>query len=204
MLVHDVMTSPAVTVHLDTPLHQVAHLLDENSVTAVPVVDGHNRLVGVVGEVDVLLDAVPGEARHHQVGHPVARGPYVTRAADVMDFHPVTVGPRTELAEATELMTGSSLKSLPVVDRGVVVGVVSRRDVVRVLARSDAEIAAEVRGLLRDLPAGWVVDVEEGVVLASGPDDDQGRDTVRALATTVPGVVAVRFQDPVTDRQTTS
>ena len=194
MLVRDVMTSPAVTVPPDMPLKRVAHLLDEHSVTALPVVDRSNRIVGVISEADVVLEAVPHDPRAHQILHPVGRDPYFTRAADVMNFHPVTVGPGTDLAEATELMTSTSVKSLPVVEDGVVVGVVSRRDVVRVLARADDVIAAEVDELLRGLAEDWLVDVEEGVVLAEGPDDERERDIVRSLASTVPGVVAVRFR----------
>jgi CBS domain-containing protein len=193
MLVRDVMTSPAVTVSLDTPIKQVAHVLDQHAITALPVVDGRNRIVGVVSEADVLLESVPPDPRAHEIVHPVPSGPSFSRAEDVMSFHPVTVAPSTDLAEATELMTSATVKSLPVVDDGVVVGVVSRRDVVRVLARADAAIAAEVGELLRSLDEVWPVDVEDGVVLAEGPDDERGRDVVRALATTVPGVVAVRF-----------
>lgn len=193
MLVTDVMTSPAVTVHLDTPLRRVAHLLDDHAITTLPVVDGHNCLVGVISEADVLLDSVPPRWTH-ALGHPPGGESYVTRVADVMNFHPVTVEPGTDLTEVTRLMTGSSLRSLPVVEGGVVVGVVSRLDVLRVLARGDAEIAAEVGALLQGLEDDWLVAVEDGVVQASGPDDAHARDTVRSLATTVPGVVAVRFR----------
>lgn len=203
MLVTDVMTSPAVTVHLDTPLRRVAHLLDEHAITTLPVVDGHNCLVGVISEADVLLDTVP-QRWSHDAGHPAASGPYVTRVADVMNFRPVTIGPRAELAEVTELMTRTSLKSLPVVDDGVVVGVVSRRDIVRVLARADAEIAAEVARLLRGPDRDWEVHVEDGVVVVSGADDPEQHEVARALAVTVPGVVAVRFRSPTTSQGTRS
>lgn len=193
MLVSEVMTSPAVTVQRETSLKRVAQLLDEHSVTALPVVEDDGTIVGVISEADVVLEALPHDPRAHDNPQPVARGPAFTCAGDVMNFHPVTVGPRTDLAEATELMTSTSVKSLPVVDGGVVVGMVSRRDVIRVLAHSDEIISAGLDDLLRSLEGDWLVEVDAGVVTAQGPDDERERDIVRAIVATVPGVVALRF-----------
>ena len=194
MLVRDVMTSPAVTIAPDLALRRVAQLLDRHAITAVPVVDQGNRLVGLVSEADLVLDSVPPDARTGALREHAARGPWVTRAADVMTFDPVSVDPAADLAEAERLMTSRSVKSLPVVDEGVVVGVVSRRDVVHVLARGDDAIAADVAEQLHGVEADWRIAVEEGVVLAEGPDDEHAREAVRRLVTGVPGVTAVRFR----------
>jgi CBS domain-containing protein len=193
MLVRDVMTSPVVTVRPNLPLKQVARLLDSHSVTALPVIDTHGRILGVISEADVLLEAVPRDPRLHEIPTGFAETPAFVRTADVMNHHPITVSPTTDVADAVDLMTSTSVKSLPVVENDVVVGVVSRRDVVRLLARTDENLAAEVDELLRDLDDDWMIDVHDGVVLATGPDDQHQRDLVRGLAATVPGVVAVRF-----------
>jgi CBS domain-containing protein len=193
MLVRDVMTSPAVTAHPDLPLKRVAQLLDEHAVTALPVVDDGGRIVGVISEADVVLEALPRDPRAHANPHHLGRSPHFARAADVMNHHPITVRPDTDLVEATELMTSRTIKSLPVVHDGVVVGVVSRHDVVAVLAREDQAIEAELDDLVRNLGNDWLVRVKNGVVTADGPADERERELMRTVAATVPGVVAVRF-----------
>jgi CBS domain-containing protein len=110
-----------------------------------------------------------------------------------MNYHPVTVHPDTDLAEAIDLMTSTTIKSLPVVHDGVVVGVVSRRDVVTVLAREDQAIATELGKLVRDLGTDWLIRVTNGIVTTEGPADERERELMRTVAATVPGVVAVRF-----------
>jgi predicted transcriptional regulator len=111
---------------------------------------------------------------------------------DVMSSRPLVVTGDTELAEAVEIMTSSVVKSLPVVDRGRLVGVVSRRDVVAMLAREDSRIEADIDAVLRDLGRDLMVTVEEGVVTVEGVADDREARLVEALAGTVPGVIGVR------------
>jgi CBS domain-containing protein len=104
------------------------------------------------------------------------------------------VRPDADLASAVELLSGTVVKSLPVVDHGRVVGVVSRRDVVAVLARSDRRIEAEVDELLRSAGLESDVDVRDGIVFVGGPTDPHQQETARILAATVQGVVGVRFR----------
>ena len=193
MLVRDVMTSPAVTVRPNLSLKGVARLLDAHSVTALPVVDTHGGIVGVISEADVILEVVPRDPRMHEIPGSLPEAPPFARTADVMSHRPITVSPAADVADAVELMTSTSVKSLPVVENGVVVGVVSRRDVVRALARTDEDIAAEVDELVRGLDQDWLVDVQDSVVTAAGPDDERAREIVRRLAVSVTGVTGVRF-----------
>lgn len=193
MLVREVMTSPAVTVRPQATLKQVARLLDEHSITALPVVDDAGRLVGVVSEADVLLESLPPDPRAHERPTGEHPGPYLTRVSDVMSAHPVTVSTYTDVSEAAELMTSTTVKSLPVVDDGVVVGVLSRRDLIAVLARSDEAISAELDELFRNLGEDWLVEVEDGVVRVEGPTTERQRDLARTLAGTVRGAVGIRF-----------
>ena len=100
------------------------------------------------------------------------------------------------------MLTSTMVKSLPVVDHGLVVGVVSRKDVVHLLARRDESIRAELDELVRSEGADWQVDVTDGVVLVSGPADEHQSGVAEALAGSVRGVVGVRVSRapvPLTD-----
>ena len=67
MLVREVMTSPALTVHTQTPIDEAISLLDQHAITMVPVVSGAGVLVGVLSEADVVRDALPPDARTHLI-----------------------------------------------------------------------------------------------------------------------------------------
>jgi CBS domain-containing protein len=189
MIVADVMSSPVVTIGPGQSTKDALKLLDEHAVTSLPVVaDGH--LVGVVSEADLIRETIPRDLDHH-VGRLPAESPAVDtalRVADVMTNSPLSVRPETDLAVATELLTSTGVKSLPVVDAiDRVVGMVSRRDVVHVLAREDGAIEAEVDDKLR-LRGDWLVEVDDGVVTIEGPVTAAQRAYARATAYGVPGV----------------
>lgn len=190
MLVRDVMTSPAVTVLASTSVKQGLKLLDRHHVTAMPVTDAQGALVGIVSEVDLLRDAVRHDDRAHMIPHeePDQRP---RRVEDVMSTLSMTVTSETDLSDAVELMTSTAVKSLPVVDGGRVVGVVSRSDVVHLLARSDEHIRGEVDELLRSAELECEVEVDEGVVRIGGPADPHERRIVEVIAGSVPGVISV-------------
>ena len=193
MLVREAMSTQVVGITPDASLHHAAEVLATYRVTALPVVDAHDRLVGVLSEADVVRDALVADQRAHMLLVPVREGAGATAVRDVMTPMPVTVGPDDDLAEAVQLMTDVTVKSLPVVERGRVVGMVSRADVVRQLARRDGRVRAEIDDLIRREELDWMVDVVDGVVTLEGPEDEHERRLARALATSVPGVVAVRF-----------
>jgi CBS domain-containing protein len=114
-----------------------------------------------------------------------------------MSTHVVTTSPETDLAEAVELLTSTTVKSLPVVDhRGRLLGVLSRSDVVSLLATADTRIEAQVDELLRSSGLdGWLVEVQDGTVSLQGPDDATDAMVARLLARTVPGVLEVSLRD---------
>ena len=189
MLVRDVMTSPAVTVTPYTTAHEALRLLDECHITALPVVDDDGVVVGVVSEAD-LLALIP-DGRHSDPLAPV--GAAATRRVRELMTHPaVTVDADSKVIAAVELMRSSVMKSLPVVLNGRIVGVVSRSDLVRVLAHTDDRIRYDVIGLFRADGANWLVDVSDGVVTISGPVTDRQRRDAEAIARSVTGVVDVR------------
>jgi CBS domain-containing protein len=194
MIAADVMSSPAVTVRPEDSIKDALRLLDDHSLTALPVVsDG--RLVGVLSEADVIRDGVPRDLTHHLGTLPVDAEQSGSRVvADLMNHHPVHVAPETDLSVVAALLDGTTVKSLPVVDADrAVVGVVSRRDIVHVLARADEEIEADLDDRLR-LRGDWLVEVEDGVATIDGPETDAQRAFARATAYTVPGVRQVRLR----------
>lgn len=193
MLVRDVMTSPAVTVSAQASVKEGLRLLDRHRVTALPVVGGDGHLLGVVSEVDLLQDLVRPDDRTRLTPHEETASP-PHRIEEVMSTMAMTVAPDSDLSEAVELMTSTAVKSLPVVERGRVVGVVSRSDVVHLLARSDDHIAAEVDEMLRSAGLDYEVDVEDGQVLLIGSVDPHERKVAEVVAGAVTGVLAVRFE----------
>ena len=192
MLVREVMSSPAVTVSASTSVLAALRLLDEHGITALPVVDDHGRIVGVASEADLIRDAVLPDGRAHMVPVRVSETAPARSVAEVMTRAPLTVSSGSDVAEAVDLMTSTVVKSLPVVEGDQVVGVVSRKDVVHVLARHDDSIRREVDELIRSEGDDWLVDVADGVVHVSGPIGEHERRIAMVLAGSVAGVVAVR------------
>ena len=150
------------------------------------------------GMLSVALDTrgadVPekrGPERPVQVSSAVAS----RRVGEVMSTMPLTVAPESDLAEAVALLVETQVKSLPVVSHDRLVGVLSRRDLVRALARQDDQIEAQVDELLRSATLECEVTVVDGVVQIGAADDPRVRAVARSLAGTVPGVVAIAFTE---------
>jgi CBS domain-containing protein len=193
MLIRDLMTAPAMTVSRATPISAVLQLLDDAKITSVPVVDRHGTLVGIVSEADVVEDENLIDDR---VPVTVLRVPGPTpprRVADVMTHLVVTVRPDDDLEAALDLMRATMMKSLPVVEHDRVVGIISRSDVIHLLAGRDRRIQAEVTDLLRSEAADWRVEVQDGIVTITGPVDARERHLAEVLSGTVRGVVGVQI-----------
>jgi CBS domain-containing protein len=196
MLVREVMSNECITVPIGSPVKSALALLASAGITSMPVVSPSGKLRGIVSEADLIRDGVDADARRHEIPREtllVDRPGYVD---DVMTTHVISVGPDTDLAEAVELMTSTSVKSLPVLDRhGRAVGMVSRSDVVRMLARADDDLERDVEAALASVGLhDWLVEVDDGTVELVAPRravDDRG--LARVVAGTVPGVVNVRI-----------
>ena len=178
--VRDVMTVKVVTVDEHAAFKEVARLLTERRVSALPVQDGQGRVVGVVSEADLILkeefpEGPPGgrllQGRRRRETRAKAAG---GTAAELMTSPAVTIGPDAGLAEAARLLHHHGIKRLPVVDpAGPLLGIVSRADLLKVFLRADAEIAQEVRQevLMRAMwvnPDTVTVTVHDGIVTLSG------------------------------------
>ena len=194
MRTRDVMSSPVVTVASDAHLKDVAATLVERGINAVPVVEDGDRLVGIVTEADLLtLEAAftPG-ARPGSLA--AGKGPPHT-AGEVMSRSVYTLTEDTDATKAARLMLRHRLKSVPVVAGDRVVGIVARRDLLRLVARGDNDIRGDLQHRLQEQVQalqGLELHVADGVVTIDGPVGLLGRQLVDALARTVPGVLEVR------------
>lgn len=195
MLVREAMSTTPMTVTTTTRIKAALTLLDEHRLTALPVVDEHGRLHGMVSEADLIRESLTRDPRLHEIPDDGDRTALPRIVDEVYTPHAISVRPDDDLADAVELMTSTSIKSLPVVDeRDRLVGVVSRSDVVRILARADSAIEMEIVTMLRDLGHdGWLVDVEAGVVRVDGPSGTSEEALAALAARAVPGVVDVRI-----------
>jgi CBS domain-containing protein len=202
--VDDVMTRRVATVQVGAPFKEVARLLAERKISAVPVLDGDGKLAGIVSEADLLRkeqyheDAMPTRrrfgSRRERVFRAKARGDF---AGDVMTTPAITVGPEATVVEAAKLMIEQDVKRLPVVDSdGCLVGIVSRADLLWVFLRPDDEIAEEIRTdvfarILLQEPT-YTVTVNNGMVLLSGKLDRRSTvEIAERLVRAVDGVVDV-------------
>ncbi|MEU8222481.1 CBS domain-containing protein [Kribbella sp. NPDC048915] len=198
MLIKDLMTTPAMTVSPETPISSVLQLLDDAKITSVPVVSRRGTLLGIVSEADVVEDQnliddrVPVTVlRLPNPGRP-------RRAVDVMSHLVVTVRPGDDLETALDLMRSTMMKSLPVVEHDRVVGMISRSDVIHLLADRDRRIQTEVSELLRSEAPHWRIEVQDGIVTVTGPADARERHLAEVLSGTVRGVIGVHINHPST------
>ncbi|MFF2009581.1 CBS domain-containing protein [Streptomyces sp. NPDC058195] len=179
MKVGRLMTDDVVCALPDTSFREAAKLLAEHDVTGLPVVDEDDHVVGVVSESDLL-------ARR------------ALTARELMSTPAVTVHAEEAVAEAARIMVRRGVERLPVVDEEErLVGIVTRRDLLRVFLRPDAEVRDRIRddviSDVPDLPDDAVdVRVLDGVVTLMGHvrRPDQAVTIVR-LAERVEGVVTV-------------
>ena len=146
MRVREVMSSPVVTVPPDMPLKAVAKLLVTGGVSAVPVVD-RGELAGILSEADLIPLELAPDPRAHLAPLPAAPAPSRI-ASEAMTRDVVTLPEEADVADAGRLMLERRIKSIPVVRGRRVIGIVARRDLLEVLARSDEEIARDLEALL--------------------------------------------------------
>ncbi|MEU3243930.1 MULTISPECIES: CBS domain-containing protein [unclassified Streptomyces] len=177
--VEELMSRDVVRARRDTPFKELVRLLEENGVTAVPVVDELDRPLGVVSEADLLrksADQADPSGRtpipHLEAWEQAkAEG---SRAEELMSAPPVCARPEWTVVEAARLMETQNVKRLPVVDEtDRLLGIVSRGDLLRVFLRRDEAIREEITGdlLRRTLgldPRDVSAEVRDGRVTLAG------------------------------------
>ena len=149
MKARDVMTTAVSSVGPDTPIGEIAKILRDRGISAVPVVDKSGTPIGMVSEGDLIgRDEADREARRDWWLALLEEGgtlnadflaslrPPERRACDVMTAPVVTVGEETDLREVARLLTANRIKRVPVLRDGRIVGIVSRADLVRAFAEA--------------------------------------------------------------------
>jgi CBS domain-containing protein len=202
VLARDVMTRPVVTVRPATPVRAAAALLSERGFTALPVVDDEGRLAGIVTEADLLRGRLRHDARSPLCAEELDGGPPPCAVGEVMTREVVSALPWSDLADVAARMAHEGIRSLPVLDAGELVGIVSRRDLVATLTRADAAIVDEVRRRLGAYagPGRWTVTALGGMVTLSDEyGDATEQHAARTIAAAVRGVVGVRVGARGTD-----
>lgn len=139
----DVMTRRVVTIHPETPVVEAVHVMLQNDMSGLPVVDKEGTLVGIVTEGDFLRRAELGTARKHRRWLELFIGPlrladeyvhtHAKKVREVMTREVVTVGPDTPLGEIVAAMERHRVKRIPVTRDGKLVGIVSRANLLRAL-----------------------------------------------------------------------
>jgi CBS domain-containing protein len=209
------MVSPVITVKPSTSVKEAAKILLDKRISAVPVVDDQGKLVGIVSEGDLLHRAEAGTQRRRPwwllalTDDQGLAAEYVkTRASkvsDVMTTELVVAGPDTPLHEIASLLESHSIKRVPILQAGQLVGIVSRANLIQAVAsdRKTLEIPladAAIRDkLLSHLKTQhWAhtgllnATVSDGVVDLWGiSDSDTERKAIRVAAESMPGVRAV-------------
>jgi CBS domain-containing protein len=167
MQAQDVMSTKVVTVAPDTPVTEIAKLLVERQISAVPVVFDDRRLLGIVSEGDLVHGLGQERAKRawwlDLLTSPQTRAETYLKdhgrlACDVMTRSIISVTPDTTLPEIARLLEARRIKRVPVLREGELVGIVSRADLLRAFAlRPAADASADDR----ELREGLTVEVEQ-------------------------------------------
>lgn len=199
MRAKDLMSRPVVTAGPGDPVHDAAALLAEHGFSALPVVDDDGVLVGILTEADVMRGRVQPDPR--SAADPPPPPPH--DVGEIMTTDVVSVAPGADVAQVVRLMLDRRLRVVPVVQDGVLVGILTRRDLMRCIGRADALVAADVRHRLEIYggPGRWTVTALAGAVIITDSggragEQDTDRHAAHLIAAAVPGVCSVRVNGP--------
>lgn len=199
--VGDLMTTMVVTVSPTTDFKTIARTLRAYNIGSVPVVDGGDRVIGIVSEADLITKLSWTGDRRHAIERWILADELEKAAggtaAEVMSREVVTIGPEAKMEHVARLMRTHHLKAIPVVRDGRLVGIVSRADLLKAYVRDDSEVRDEIaKDVLRERL--WIGPEEVHASVDSGRVTLIGRVESRSLAEiaghlveAVPGVVEV-------------
>jgi len=198
-MVGEVMTTAVARVRPETPVTQVARLLRERGVTAVPVVDEEDHVLGVVSAMDLAMDdgqSYSGPALLGCMARHPARASGAKTAAERMSSPAVSVTPDVSLRTATRLLQMHGIHHLPVVADGKLVGMVTRRDLLAAFLRGDEQVRRQIVHAMEmtfHLTSDQVaVTVHNGVVRLDGQVERRSvAGELGRLTAAVDGVIAV-------------
>ena len=144
-----VMTYPVITATADQTVREVALILSKRHISAVPIVDGSGKLIGLVSEGDLIRRFEIGTQRRRswwlsifasnaQLAEEYARA-HASKVQDVMTQDVITVAPATQLSEIARIFERNRIKRVPVLDEGKLVGIVTRANLVQAIASAPQE-----------------------------------------------------------------
>jgi CBS domain-containing protein len=194
MDVIDVMTRDVVSVTPDTSVREAALLMISNRISGLPVTED-DVVVGVISETDYVAED-SSRTWVSRVLFGQEDGMRVEKVSELMSRDPVTIPVTATVQEAARLMTRHDVNRLPVVDRGRMVGILTRSDVIRAYVHSDEDIAGDAGLMIAVLPAPMSsvqVSVEDGVVTLTGEVETSAE--ARLVARMVEGVEGVAKVD---------
>jgi CBS domain-containing protein len=174
----DVMTAAVVSAHPESSVSDVAKLLLDARISAVPVLDGSGALLGMVSEGDLLGRSTEGRLAGQEWWLSLLSGPgqleasvteaaAVRRVQDVMHKPVLTVGPDTPLRDVAELLRSNAIKRVPVVREGLVVGIVSRADLLRAMEAAPPTAKADAGGGWAEMIGSFFTGVGGGTPAAT-------------------------------------
>jgi len=196
--VEETMSADVVTVLPDASVTVAARIMRDAGVSGLPVVDSDGCVVGILTEADLLHRAIiegPGERAVSRLSRDRRAGSTV---AELMSRDVIGVRRDDSLATAARLMETARVRRLVVVGDGLALeGIISRSDVIAPLARSDADIEAEIRScvvteILGLDPDDVTISVNQGIAIISGVVAERREaDRLERLASKVLGVSRV-------------
>lgn len=210
----DVMATNVITVRLDTPVATIAEVLLANRISAVPVVNDKDVLVGIVSEGDLIHRVEAGTERRRSwwlellTGKEVLAHEFVMsharKAADVMTSPAISVPPETSLGDIASMLEKHRIKRVPVANNGKIVGIVSRANLIQALvnlnkatasdaAIDDQTLHGNIVAQLRTKP--WVDPSTINIIVNDGSvelwgivDSESEKDAIRVAVEVTPGV----------------
>jgi CBS domain-containing protein len=209
----DVMAIKVITVRPDTPVATIAEVLLANRISAVPVVNDKDVLVGIVSEGDLIHRVEAGTERHRSWWLELLTGKeilahefvmsYGRKAADVMTHPVISVQPDTPLGDITALLEKHRIKRVPVASNGKVVGIVSRANLIQALVKlnranteasvDDLTLHSDILKQLRSKP--WVDPSKISILVNNGSvelwgivDSETEKNAIRVAVEVTPGV----------------
>jgi len=204
MRAREIMSTPVTTVAPEASLKEIAEVMTTHGVSGVPVVDRDGRPLGIISESDFLereeyanrtgvfdrlAETLGATTRWHG-----------RTAAELMTRSVITAGPDATGRELGHLMTRHAINRVPIVEDGRVIGIVTRADLLRTLARPDDAITAEVRWRLQHElwinPDDLRIDTRDGIVTVAGSVETRtDAELVRRWVVSTDGVVDADTQD---------
>jgi CBS domain-containing protein len=209
----DVMVTKVITVRPDTPVATIAEVLLANRISAVPVVNDKDALVGIVSEGDLIHRVEAGTERHRSWWLELLTGKeilahefvmsYGRKAADVMTRPVISVQPDTPLGDIAALLEKHRIKRVPVASNGKIVGIVSRANLIQALVNlnraktetsvDDLTLHSNILEQLRSKP--WVDPTPISILVNNGSvelwgivDSETEKNAIRVAVEVTPGV----------------